>query len=381
MAARRGGARPAAEDRFAAMGRVMGELVHDLGNELTVLHGWSLLARGEQESGRMGAAEVERVAELSAELGEMLRDMVEVVGGQRVSPEVCFAPAEVTEAVVAKRVLQLSDRVVRLHTRVPEGVVVRGRRSFLTRAVGNLLGNAARHARSQVLVTVGVAGEGAERVATVRVEDDGAGVAPADRASIFQPLWRGAQGRTGLGLSSAVWAVDQLGGTLSYLGEGALGGAVFEIRLPVAAPLAAPAAAPPGAVAEALRGASIALVDDDALVRGAVARLLARHDAAVEEVGVEAGARGADAVLRALARAAPEVVVMDLRLGELTGVALWERMCLEMPPLAARVVFATGAAPGDPDWEAAQLTGQPVLAKPFELTELAALVRRLRVEG
>jgi signal transduction histidine kinase len=115
-------------------------------------------------------------------------------------------------------------------------------RAALDRAVGNLVGNAARHARSRVRVTA--AAEGAEAV--LRVEDDGAGIAPGDRERVFDRWTRLDDGRgrdeggSGLGLAIARAVVAAEGGRV-VVEDSPLGGAALVVRLPLATPGSDPA--------------------------------------------------------------------------------------------------------------------------------------------
>ncbi|MFI5470984.1 ATP-binding protein [Streptomyces cacaoi] len=117
----------------------------------------------------------------------------------------------------------------------PEPVEVAGSRGQLGRVLANLLDNAHRHARSAVTVTVRRAGG----QAVVEVADDGDGVPEADRERIFERFVRldDARGRddggAGLGLAIARDVAVRHGGTLTVR-ETPTGGALFELRLPIA---------------------------------------------------------------------------------------------------------------------------------------------------
>ncbi|MFB9679404.1 sensor histidine kinase [Streptosporangium vulgare] len=106
------------------------------------------------------------------------------------------------------------------------------------RAVTNLLDNAERHARESVVVEVR-ANDGA---AEVIVDDDGEGVAEADRERIFERFARldaarsRDRGGTGLGLAIARRIAQAHDGTLQ-VGTAPSGGARFVLRLPMAPPV------------------------------------------------------------------------------------------------------------------------------------------------
>jgi signal transduction histidine kinase len=116
-----------------------------------------------------------------------------------------------------------------------EPVEVAGSRSQLARVVGNLLDNAQRHARSRVDVAVRAEGPWA----VVEVVDDGAGVPEAERERIFERFVRlddaraRDDGGAGLGLAIARDVAVRHGGALTVRSSPA-GGALFELRLPVA---------------------------------------------------------------------------------------------------------------------------------------------------
>ena len=105
----------------------------------------------------------------------------------------------------------------------------------LERALRHLLDNAARHARSQV--RVGVSSNAGWVL--VSVDDDGPGVAPDDRARIFERFGRLDEARSrdaggaGLGLAVVARLVGAAGGRV-WVEDGPLGGARFVLALPPA---------------------------------------------------------------------------------------------------------------------------------------------------
>jgi signal transduction histidine kinase len=99
----------------------------------------------------------------------------------------------------------------------------------------NLVGNARRHAGSLVRIAVLPAGRSAARLV---VEDDGPGIAAADRDRIFDRFLRlnpEAGGGAGLGLPLVQALVQGRGGAVS-VGARDGGGARFEVRWPAPTP-------------------------------------------------------------------------------------------------------------------------------------------------
>lgn len=102
------------------------------------------------------------------------------------------------------------------------------------RALQNLVRNAMRYCDRQLLLRLNLDAEGQ---CLLTVEDDGIGIPPDQRELIFQPFYRldrsrdRATGGFGLGLAISRRAIESQGGTLT-VGQSALGGAKFIIRLP-----------------------------------------------------------------------------------------------------------------------------------------------------
>lgn len=114
-------------------------------------------------------------------------------------------------------------------------VAVRGDPELIGRALGNLLQNAVRFARSEVSVELS---EGPDGV-TLAVTDDGPGIRAEDRERIFDRFARVDSGRardnggTGLGLAIVKAVSQQLGGRV-WVEPGATRGSRFVIQLPSA---------------------------------------------------------------------------------------------------------------------------------------------------
>ena len=112
-------------------------------------------------------------------------------------------------------------------------VRVKGDTAKLAQVVRNLVDNAARAASGRVRLSL----RQREKDAVIVVEDDGAGIEPADRDRIFERFVRLDESRergpggSGLGLAIVAEVVRGHGGEV-FVGRSALGGARFEVRLP-----------------------------------------------------------------------------------------------------------------------------------------------------
>ena len=97
----------------------------------------------------------------------------------------------------------------------------------LRRAVTNILSNGVRYARSRLRLTC----RADRRQVTIRIQDDGDGIAEEDLPHIFDRFYMGRSGKSGIGLALTKEIVHLHRGTIrAYNGET---GAVFEISIPV----------------------------------------------------------------------------------------------------------------------------------------------------
>ena len=97
----------------------------------------------------------------------------------------------------------------------------------LRRAVTNILSNGVRYARSELRLTCRTE----KRHVTIRIQDDGDGIAEEDLPHIFDRFYMGKSGKSGIGLALTKEIIYLHRGTIrAYNGDT---GAVFEISIPV----------------------------------------------------------------------------------------------------------------------------------------------------
>ena len=168
------------------------------------------------------------------DVGEMTGDVEEMermVGGY-----LAFARGEGAEQAEPTNLSAVLEEVAagarragaRVDLEAPGSLTLMLRADAVKRAITNLVDNARRHARH---VRLTAAANGPRQV-QVMVDDDGPGIPPARRESVFRPFESGAAGGTGLGLTIARDIVRAHGGEI-VLEESPLGGLRARIRLPV----------------------------------------------------------------------------------------------------------------------------------------------------
>jgi len=114
-----------------------------------------------------------------------------------------------------------------IEVQAPPALMVHLRRDAVRRALTNLVDNARRHAHA-----IALAVQPLERSLLVLVDDDGPGIPPDRRESVFRPFESDSQGGTGLGLTIARDIARAHGGDIT-LGDSPLGGLRARLRLPL----------------------------------------------------------------------------------------------------------------------------------------------------
>jgi signal transduction histidine kinase len=170
-------------------------------------------------------------------LERLLNDLLVLAADE----ETAGASVHGTPVDMARLAVEEADRPHKVPVRLgdvwPDGdeAVVIGVPARLDRALTNLVDNATRHARTTVRVTVSREGDFVRTV----VDDDGPGVAAADRERIFERFTRldssraRRQGGAGLGLA-VVRSIAARHGGYVWADVSPLGGARFTLDIPAA---------------------------------------------------------------------------------------------------------------------------------------------------
>ncbi len=120
-----------------------------------------------------------------------------------------------------------------------------------------------------------------------------------------------------------------------------------------------------------MEAARLLLVDDEPAILKSVGRFLRRAGYTVEAV-----ATGNEA-LQALKRDRFDGIIADMRMPGFSGQDLFALVEAEYPDIARRVVFTSGDMNGHRTQEFVAASGCPSLQKPYEFTELLAVLRDL----
>jgi PAS domain S-box-containing protein len=360
-------------ERLASLPTLVGGVAHELNNPLSAIKSFAqLLLLEEQPPENREALEI--IHREAARATAVVSDLRQVVRDSRVDD----APEAVDLNEIVLHVIKIREYALRTHNielrqdLARELPPVRASRRQMEQVVLNLFVNAEQaleeHRAARVLI---VRTRQSSNGIALHVVDNGPGILPEHLGQIFDPFFTTKDpGRgMGLGLSLVHTLVTNLGGNVRV--DSAVGrGAAFLVDLPSAAdqPVAPTAPTPPPAAPT--RSAVILVVDDEPAVRRSISRFLKRLGHSVDE------AEDGEAALGKIRERHYDLVLSDVHMPGMGGRALLERLQSEAPEMIRRIGFLTGELIS-PEITAMLGTEEvPVLLKPFELSDVEALVNR-----
>ena len=385
-------ARRRAEASDVLKDQLVATVSHELRGPLNVISGWTNILLGAAPSpdpttqARALAAIVRSVKAQGRLLSDLLDHSRFATGGlhlERTPVDLVNIAQAALESVRASA--EVKGVELELTGRRAVSIVL-GDPDRLQQVMWNLFFNAVKFTPRGGSVRATVTREGQHALVVVR--DTGSGIPSDFLAHVFDRFRQadGASTRTqpglGLGLTLVRELVELHGGTVHAESEGAGKGAVFTVRLPIAAmllPLEAdvPSVGPQlSAPTEErpLEGTHILVVDDEADAREAVVDVLARHGARTSAASSVAEA------LASVAAELPDLLVTDLGMPVEDGYELIRRLRL-LPADAGgalRAVVLSGYATGGHRARALTAGFEGYLEKPVAPIDLVATLVRLR---
>jgi PAS domain S-box-containing protein len=361
-----------AAQRMEAVGRLAGGIAHDFNNLLTVVQSYAnflleALPRGAAQTSdvrvildaseraarlvnqllafsrrQIQELEVVDLNELVASLDKMLRRVIgeDIELCVTLDPDLGHVKADVSQ--IEQVLLNLT---VNARDAMPKG----GRLTIETKNV-TLDESYVGHAETGIKPG---------RYVMIAVSDTGMGMDQETQSRIFEPFFttKAKDKGTGLGLSTVFGIIKQSDGYIWVYSEVGRG-TTFKIYLP-RTDAETTRKLKQASLPEVVPGnATVLLVEDEALVRKAAARILRRHKFDVLEA-----ANGEAALLLCEKRKEPiDVLVTDIVLPKMDGPELARRAAKSHPEM--RVVFTSGYAEGALG-EGMGEEGSTFLAKPF----------------
>lgn len=203
--------------KLAAIGRLTANIAHEIRNPLgSISHAAQLLYEEPQTSPTTQRL-LRIIHDNTQRLNRMVNDVLGLNRGEVAHPE-SIAIGEFVRRFIAE-FAETENADARVFTVSADGALtVTFDRTHLNQVLWNLCRNALRHCGGRpgsVLVVAQLVR--ASRVVKLDVIDDGPGVAPAVRGSLFEPFVTAAAGGTGLGLYIARELCVANGAALDYV--------------------------------------------------------------------------------------------------------------------------------------------------------------------
>ncbi len=369
-----------AENAAMARSRVLAAASHDLRQPLHALSVYNAVLASSPNPQLLAEAS-QNIGQIVRSLGALLNSLLDL---SRFSPE-NYAPARLEvslQHIVAEVCAEFREAARQKGLALVEEfgeVRVMGDPVAIARIARNLIDNAIKYtAQGEVRVSTRIELMGGEQQAVLVVADTGCGIAPAEHARIFEEFYQldnpGRDRAKGVGLGLAiVQRLCELTGSRIHVDSVPGRGSTFKVMLP-ALISSTPAVAPAGAAhADHHAGKRVFLVDDEQIILNSMRTLLVLWS---YRVHTAASAREADALFAA--QGAPDLLIIDLRLGPDNGADLaqaWARNHGTFPTLiisgetdSARLQQLKGA-------------GRRILQKPIAPEVLAEEIRLALARG
>jgi CheY-like chemotaxis protein len=365
-------------DRMASVGMLAAGVAHEINNALAgVLGNLSIvcetLANPNAQPGEAAEAAADAMA-AADRVREIVRDVKIFSHGA----EERLVPVDIHRVLDSSVRMAWNDirhraRIVRRFGQIK---AVTGSEPRLGQVFLNLIVNAA-HA-----IQEGSAQDNEIRLSTfmdgprvvIEVVDTGSGISPALLPRLFNAfVTTKAPGQgTGLGLSISRRIITALGGEITAHSEGR--GATFRVTLPGTDqhPVAFDSSGGHGDLTGIARS-RILVVDDEVMVTNAIRRIIGNtHDIVVVF-------RAQDALRRISSGESFDLILCDLLMPEMTGMALFHTLAVLAPQQGNRMLFMTGGTFSADAAAFVDAQSERVIEKPFDkATLMAAISGRLK---
>ena len=213
---------------------------------------------------------------------------------------------------------------------------------------------------------------------TIRVsfKDDGPGIPKKYIEKLFNPFFTTKElGKgTGLGLSVCYGIITEHNGRI-YVESGRGKGVTFVVELPVVSEESQLALSELEAEeAEKIGGAKILVVDDELGVCQYLSRLLTKEGYKIETVD------NAGDALEKIEKERYNLILLDIKMPDMSGIELYQRIQKIAQSLARRVVFITGDVMGADVQSFLDKSKASCISKPFDTEELVKRIAGLLTE-
>lgn len=220
-------------DKLASIGQLASGIAHEINNPLSMILGYTQLLLRSEEAETQRWADLRVIEKHARNCKAIVGDLLSFSRSTRTNRESARIHDVLEEVFSVVRNHFEGDRVVIESTFDPGMPLLTLDAGKMKQVIMNLLLNAKQAIGKQGIIKVSTHFAPDQRVATIRVADDGCGIDPDVLPRIFDPFFttKGTGEGTGLGLSVSYGIVKGHGGEILVESEPGVG-TTFSVRLP-----------------------------------------------------------------------------------------------------------------------------------------------------
>lgn len=367
-------------EKLASLGQLISSIAHEINNPLTPIIGYSqtlLKHPNIDEKMKQNLEVIHSSAERVVKIIEKLLSFSRKYKPLRTYEDINHLIEQSIEFREYQLKLENIEIVKDLDPKLPKTMVDPNQ---IQQVFTNIILNAEQamsefHGHGQLKVQTGIK---KNNTIEISFSDDGPGIPQYVIGKVFDPFFTTKEpGKgTGLGLAIAYGIINEHGGEIhvsSREGEGA----TFVIELPVLEQQVVfecdkeeKIPKIPNTITNIIKGKRILIVEDEEIVINLIKGVLEEEESMVDI------ARNGKEALKIIGTNQYDLIVCDIRMPQMNGIALYNEVKTMNPDLAQRIIFITG----DPSSETIDFineTGNKFITKPFKIEKFKTRINSI----
>ena len=364
-------------EKLSALGQMISGVAHELNNPLAVIKGYLELILAHHPLETQTRSDLQKVAQECSRTAKLVRNFL-AFAREQPSHRAMVNFNELIERVCELRRFDLRSSGVEMKLELSPNLPKTCADADQTQQILlNLITNAIQAMEKQpkprrIKVRTAVKSD----VIQIWFEDNGPGVPVELESKIFEPFFttKPVGTGTGLGLSIAHSIMTDHQGRLFYQ-RSSIGGAGFVLEFPIITVTSSPNT---GATTEIVRRPSTAtkvdparilVLDDEQTIAELLSEMLGMlgHQTTIALHPAKA--------LELIDKQEFDLILSDFRMPGMNGREFHGRVCQNKEALARRIIFLTGDIVHEETRNFLEDTGNPHLAKPFQLSDLERVIK------
>lgn len=346
-------------------------VAHELNNPLTSIIGCAEYLEEDPEISKESREAVKIIINDAKRAGKIVKNMDDFSDKDKIA-SVPVNLNKVIRTIVEIRITLMKKRGINVILQLDPGLhAVKANVTEMQQVILNLLRNAV-HAieESGIGDTIYIRTFIRDTSVVVEVEDTGPGIPEENLTKIFDPFFTTRQQKKGSGLGlSIVYGIVQKHGGIIFVDRACKTGARFVIHFPLSAPLLKIESLEFDSVSWTLF--QVLVVDDEKNICMTLSKHLRRLGCEVDTV------LSSRAALAKIGQRDYDLLLVDVKMPQMNGLELYQKICDLHPELQNRFAFITGISEHEKN-ELVDILGVPVLRKPFTRKDIIFFLHRYK---